>query len=101
MTDAEKDTVERLPNIWSCENRYGKCKSAYGCHCAEITNQHHTITTLRAEVERLTEERETIFMDIVDERDAAIARAEKAEAALVKAWVAENVEGNKWRRSSP
>ena len=41
-----------------------------------------TITTLRAEVERLTEERETIFMDIVDERDAAIARAEKAEAAI-------------------
>lgn len=43
-----------------------------------ISNQADTITTLRAEVERLTEERDTIATDLVDERDEARAASKMA-----------------------
>jgi len=94
------DLDEGLPNIWSCEDRYSKCRNPYGCHCAEITNQHYAIEQLRDEVARLTIERDLLvsekgfagygFVTYKDHCEAVArekARTEAAETSLAKAQV--------------
>lgn len=90
MPDAEKDIVERLPEI----KAWAECGIGYPPRGnKDLRAMLDTITTLRAEVERLTAKFDVNWELVAKteearankaeaERDAAIARAEKAEAAL-------------------